>query len=103
MLLAALTLDTTSTYVGDTYAISLVPTHRHRLACLGALTYFDNYDFTTGVDISSVPFTSHPGTVTIVGASVPEPSSIVLGLAAVSLLAGAGLARSRRRSKPQPA
>ena len=104
VLLAALTLDTTSTHVGDTYAISLVPPTGSGSPDSGALTYFDNYNFNSGVENSAVPFTSNPGRVTMIGAAtVPEPSSIVLVLGAVSLLAGVRLATIRRRSKPQPA
>jgi hypothetical protein len=102
VLLAALTLDTTSTQVGDSYTISLVPLSGNGSTATGALTYFDNYNFNTGVETSAVAFTSNSGTVTIT-AAVPEPSSIVLGLGAMSLLAGVRLATIRRRSKPQPA
>jgi hypothetical protein len=103
VLLAALTLDATSTQVGDSDTISLVPLSGNGSTATGALTYFDNYNFNTGVETSAVPFTSSSGTVTITTAAVPEPSSIVLGLGAMSLLAVVRLATIRRRSKPQPA
>ena len=72
VLLAALTLDTTSTHVGDTYAINLVPPTGTGSPDTGASTYFDNYNFNTGVETSAVPFTSNPGTVTITASAVPN-------------------------------
>lgn len=104
VLLAVLTFDTSITNVGDSYTISLMPPSGTGSNAGGANTFFDYFDFNnTGTELSAVPFTSTSGTVTITGSVVPEPASIVMGLSAVALLAGAGLYRGRRRSKRQPA
>lgn len=73
------TSDTTlPPLAGDTFTISLVPSSGTGSASGNASTYFDNYDFDTGKEISSVSFRSNPGTVTI--QPVPEPSSLILSL-----------------------
>jgi len=81
-LLASLTVTTltgASPLVGDAFTISLVPTSN---------TFFDNFDFNSGSELTATPFTSTSGTVNIVAAAVPEPSSIVTGLTALLILAG---------------
>jgi hypothetical protein len=87
VLLAALTLDTTITSLGDKYSISLVPSSGNGSMEGSSQTFFDVFDFSTGLETSAVPFTSMAGTVTITGASVPEPSSLVSGFAGFVILA----------------
>jgi len=81
VLLAALTLDAAITNPGDTYSISLFPSSGNGSMSSSNQTFFDVFDFNTGGgETSAVPFTSTSGTVTITGAAVPEPASIVSGL-----------------------
>ncbi len=87
VLLAVLTLDATNTNAGDSYTIGLVPPTGDGSINTNSVTYFDNYSFNTGTETSAVPYTSTPGTVTIIAASIPEPSSIIMGLSGVALLA----------------
>jgi hypothetical protein len=96
VLLAALTLDTTITNPGDCYTIRLVPSVGDGSWNSSGQTYFHVVDFTnTGQETSAVPFTSGSGTVTIAGASVPEPDSILLALIASFLAVGVPLVRWR--------
>jgi hypothetical protein len=101
VLLAVLTLDAPvgKVNVGDVYTISLVPSAGDGSMNTSTTTLFDNVNFSNGTEISSVPYTSTPGTVTIIAASIPEPSSIIMGLSAVALLAGARWIRGPWRSK----
>ncbi len=93
VLLASLTLDATITSAGETFTVSLVPTSGDGSMNSGASSYFNVVD--SGFNqISAVPFTSNSGTVTIGTASVPEPSTLVLGLTGLLLAAGD---RARRR------
>lgn len=96
LLLATLTLSAAITNIGDSYAIGLVPASGDGSMNSSTAMYFDNVDFATGLETSAVSFTSAPGTVTIIAASVPEPSTIVSGLSAMLFLAGAY--RTRRRT-----
>jgi hypothetical protein len=97
VLLAALTLDAKITSPGDKYSVSLVPPTGNGSMSGGAQTFFDVFDFNTGGENSAVPFTSTSGTVTITGASIPEPGSIVSGLTAVMILVGVAAVRRLRR------
>jgi hypothetical protein len=100
-LLASLTVTTltgASPLVGDAFTISLVPTSGTGSMFDNPNTYFDNVNFATGNEISPTPFTSTSGTVNIVAAAVPEPSSIVTGLTALLILAGVHGVRHLRRS-----
>ncbi len=79
--------------LGDSFTISLQP-----IAGTGSLlanpnTYFDNFNFDTGTELSATEFTSMSGTVNIVGSAVPEPASIISGLTAVLIFAGLHIAR----------
>lgn len=58
----------------------------------GASSYF-NVVGSNSNEVSAVPFTSNPGTVTIGTASVPEPPTLVLALMGLLLVAGS---RARR-------
>ncbi|MGO8900075.1 MAG: hypothetical protein ACLQU5_17235 [Isosphaeraceae bacterium] len=92
-LLASLTITTltgASPVVGDAFTIGLVPTSGTGSLFANPNTYFDNFNFGTGNEISATPFTSTSGTVNIVAAAVPvpEPSSIVTGLTVLLILAG---------------
>jgi hypothetical protein len=92
-LLASLTVTTltgASPLVGDAFTISLVPTSN---------TFFDNFDFNSGSELTATPFTSTSGTVNIVAAAVPEPSSLVTGLTVLLILAGVHGARRLHRSR----
>jgi hypothetical protein len=98
VLLAELSLDATITSPGDRYTISLIPAQGDGSLNTNAQTYFDVFDFlNTGMETSSVAFSSTSGTVTILGSAVPEPSSIVPGVVAVFLVAGT--LRVRRRGR----
>jgi hypothetical protein len=107
VLLAVLKLDASITNVGDVYTIGLVPSSGDGSMNSSTTTFFDHVNFNNGTEISSVPYTSTPGTVTITAASIPEPASIVMGLSAVALLAGArwvrGPWRSKRGTRRRPA
>ena len=72
LLLAAITLDAGITAVGDSYAISLMPSTGNGSMNSSSQTFFDVFDFNTGGETSAVPFTSTPGEVTISGAAVPR-------------------------------
>ena len=98
VLLAALTLDATITSPGDSYTVSLIPASGNGSINSSTQTYFDLYNFNTGVETSAVPFTSTPGTVTISAATVPEPSSMALALTVILISMGVvGVRRLRRR------
>ncbi len=99
VLLAALMLDTTITSPGDSYSISLLPSSGNGSMSTSSQTYFDVVNFNTGAETSAVPFTSTPGTVTIVASAVPEPASIISGLTALLILAGVHGVRRVRRSR----
>ncbi len=99
VLLAALTLDTTITSPGDSYSISLLPSSGNGSMSTSSQTYFDVVNFNTGAETSAVPFTSTPGTVTIVASAVPELDSIISGLTALLILAGVHGVRRVRRSR----
>ncbi len=99
-LLVALQLDTTNTSVGDQYTISLAPGSGTGSVNDGTPNFFDTLDSSSNeVANSGIPYTSNPGTITIVGASVPEPGSLVLGLGATAMMAGVGAVRRRRGRK----
>jgi hypothetical protein len=99
-LLASLTITTVtgaSPMVGDAFTISLVPASGTGSLFDNPNTYFDNFDFNSGTELSATAFTSTSGTVNIVGAAVPEPSSIVSGLTALLILASVqGMRRLRQ-------
>jgi len=99
-LLASLTVTTAtgaSPLIGDSFTISLVPTSGTGSLSANPNTYFDNFDFNSGSELSSTPFTSTSGTVNIVATAVPEPSTIVSALTALLILAGFhGVRRLRR-------
>ena len=99
VLLASLNLDASITNLGDVYTIGLVPGSGDGSINSSASTYFDVFNFSTGSETSAVPFSSMSGTVTIGGAAVPEPASIISGLIAMVTVAGFHGAppRSRRR------
>ena len=100
-LLASLTVTTATgapPAVGDTFSVSLVPTSGSGSLFAGSNTYFDvlnsNYQET-----SYTAFSSNSGTLTIGPASaVPEPASIVSGLAGLVVVASAWGARRLRSS-----
>ncbi|MGO9600225.1 MAG: hypothetical protein ACLP7Q_19750 [Isosphaeraceae bacterium] len=97
VLLAALTLDATITRRGDSYSVSLIPSIGNGSMNGSSQTFFDVFNFNTGKETSAVPFSSTPGTVTISGVSIPEPSSIVLGLTVLLVTTGVyGVRRLRR-------
>jgi hypothetical protein len=90
-LLASLTVTTltgAAPVVGDAFTISLVPTSGTGSMSPNTNTFFDNFDFNNGSEISATPFTSTSGTVSIVSSAVPEPTSIISGLTALLVLAG---------------
>jgi hypothetical protein len=90
-LLTSLTVTTAtgaSPVIGDAFTISLVPTSGSGSLSPPTNTYFDNFDFNSGSELSFTPFTSTPGTVNIVSAAIPEPASIISGLTALLILAG---------------
>jgi len=75
-LLASLTVTTltgSSPLIGDAFTISLVLTSGTGSLYANPNTYFDNFDFNGGSELSPTPFTSTSGTVNIVGAAIPEP------------------------------
>ena len=102
-LLASLTLSTltgAAPIVGDAFTVSLVPASGTGSLFDNPNTYFDNFNFNTGAEVSATPFTSSSGTVNIVGAaSVPEPGSIISGLTAMVILASILGARRLGRSR----
>ncbi len=85
LLLASLSLyaPANEVAIGDVFTVSVV----------AANTYFDQYL----VGGTTLNFTSASGTATITGATVPEPSSIVSGIAAFFVLGVAAWSRSFRR------
>jgi hypothetical protein len=99
----ALSAPTNNVNVGDVYTISLVPPSGNGSMTGGTPTFFDFFNFSTGQETSVVPFTSTSGTVRVIGASVPEPTSLVYGLAGISLVASYHAVRRLRRSKEQAA
>jgi hypothetical protein len=87
VLLAALTLNAAITSAGETFSVSLVPDSGNGSSSSGADTFFNVVDSNFN-EISAVPFTSTPGTVTISSvATVPEPAAIISGMTAVVILA----------------
>ncbi len=101
-LLASLTITAVSgapPVAGDAFTISLVPASGNGSINTNPNTYFDNFNFNTGAELSATPFSSVSGTVNIMGAAVPEPASIVSGLTALLILASVQEARRRRRSR----
>jgi len=82
---------------GDSFTISLVPPSGNGSISSNTNTVFDNFNFNTGTEVSATLYTSTSGTVSIVGAAVPEPASIVLGLAGLILPVGI-MAFKRRRA-----
>jgi hypothetical protein len=105
-LLASLTVTTATGAppgIGDSFTIGLVPPSGSGSVNANPNTYFDNFDFGTGSELSATPYTSTSGTVTITGASVPEPASIVSGLIALMISAGVhGVRRIRLARAPSP-
>jgi hypothetical protein len=96
-LLASLTLTTATgaaPMAGDSFTIALVPPSGSGSVAANPNTFFDNFNFSTGEEVSATPFTSLSGTVNI---AVPEPDTIISGLTALLLLAGYhGIHRVRR-------
>ncbi len=87
LLLASVKLDATITDAGDVYTFQLVPDSGMGSLNQSSNTFFDNFDFDTGTELSAVPYTSLPGTVTIIPAAVPEPTSVILLLTGIAPLA----------------
>jgi hypothetical protein len=108
-LLASLSISTLTgapPTANDSFTISLVPPAADGSINTSTKTFFDNFDFTTGAELSATPFTSTSGTVTIVAAAVPEPASIVSGLTAIMVLGTIrvfGWFRRARRRQASPA
>ncbi len=101
-LLASLTVTTltgSSPLIGDAFTISLVPTSGTGSLYANPNTYFDNYDFNGGSELSPTPFTSTSGTVNIVGAAIPEPAAFISGLTALLILAGFHAVQRDRHSR----
>jgi hypothetical protein len=101
-LLASLTVTTATgatPVIGDAFTIGLVPTSGTGSLSANTNTYFDNFDFNSGSELSATPFTSTSGAVNIVAATVPEPASIISGLTALLILAGVHGVRRVRRSR----
>jgi hypothetical protein len=96
--LAVTTVTGASPVVGDAFTISLVPTSGTGSLSPPTNTYFDNFDFNSGAELSATSFTSTSGTVNILGAAVPEPASIISGLTALLILAGFLAVQRGRRS-----
>jgi hypothetical protein len=102
-LLASLTITTltnASPMIGDAFTISLVPTSGTGSLFDNPNTFFDNFDFNSGAELSATPFTSSAGTVSIVAAAVPEPASNVSVVTALLILAGFHAASRLGRLKP---
>lgn len=95
--LAVTTLTGAAPVAGDAFSISLMPTSGSGSLFDSPNTYFDNFDFNNGTEISATPFTSTSGTVSIVAAAVPEPASIICGVTALLIVAGALKACHRPR------
>ena len=72
---------------GDSFSVSLNPSSGTGSSSGGASTYFDVLDSNNN-ETSYVPFTSTPGTVTILPSAVPEPGTLVSGLTAILIGAG---------------
>jgi len=72
------TLTTLPPVAGDIFSISLIPSTGTGSFNDSQSTYFDTYDFDNGVELSSAPFRSNAGTITI--QSVPEPSALALSV-----------------------
>jgi hypothetical protein len=87
------TLTQLDPQLGDSFSISLSPGSGTGSSSGGASTYFNVLDSNNN-EISSVPFTSNSGMVTVSAAMVPEPASIVSGLTAI--LIGAAIVAPRR-------
>ncbi len=97
--LSVTALTPASPVVGDAFTISLVPTSGTGSLFVNPNTYFDNFDFNTGAELSATSFTSASGTVNIVGAAIPEPASIISGLTALLILAGVNAVQRHRNSQ----
>jgi hypothetical protein len=95
--LSVTTLTGASPIVGDAFTISLVPTSGTGSVSANTNTFFDNFNFNTGQETSAVPFTSSSGTVDILGASVPEPATLISGISALLILVGIHAARRLRQ------
>ncbi len=103
-LLASLTLTTTTgapPNIGDSFTVSLIPGSGNGSAngSPPPTTFFDNFNFDTGMETSATAFTSSSGTVMITGSAVPEPASIVSATIGIVILAGFHGVRRLRRSK----
>jgi hypothetical protein len=95
-LLASLTVTTSTTaqpLIGDNFTVSLVPGTGDGSVFDGTSTYFDNFDFDSGEEVSASRFSSEAGTVTI----VPEPSSIAASLVGIVIVGGIQWARRSAR------
>jgi hypothetical protein len=104
VLLASLTLDATITAAGDSYSINLLPSSGIGSIFGSTDAYFDDLDFnptspTYGDELAHTPFSSTPFTLTITAATVPEPASILSGLAATLIGAASFSLREPRRTK----
>jgi hypothetical protein len=80
-----LTLDAKITSEGEKFTVSLLPSMGDGSSGSGSGTFFNVVDANQD-EVSAVVFTSASGTVTITTA-VPEPPSMICGLASVVLLA----------------
>ncbi len=96
VLLASLLLDGLSTNTGETYAVSVVTSFPS-----GPTTAFTN-NGTPVNDSQDTSLAGFSGTITIGTASVPEPASIISGMAACLILAGVHGARRVRRWVTRP-
>jgi hypothetical protein len=92
------TLTQLEPQLGDSFSVSLNPASGTGSSSGGATTFFDVLDSNNN-EISFVPFTSTPGTVTISTAAVPEPSTLMLALLGIACLA---VAQTTMRSKRAP-
>jgi hypothetical protein len=81
---------------GDSFTMSLVPSMGNGSVNTNPNTFFDNFNFNTGAEVSSAPFTSTSGTVNIMASAIPEPSTIILGLAGLVLPVGMMVFKRRR-------
>lgn len=91
-LIGSLLIDAVSTNVGNTFSVSLVPTGPDATFFENAGGSFQSFQSTLGST------SGYNGTITIVGAAVPEPTGIALGMTAIVLVGGFRTIRRRRRS-----
>lgn len=81
---------------GDSFTISLMPQSGDGSVNTNPNTFFDNFNFNTGTETSATRFTSTSGGVNIIAAAIPEPSTMIMGLAGLLFpVAMAGFKRRR--------